>query len=371
MQALLRPHLASMPAYEPVEPYDVLARRLGRTPESLIKLDANENPYGPLPQVQEALARLQHVHRYPDPESRALRNALAQTFPLPVEHFLVGAGADELLELILRVLIDPGDAVLIPTPTFGMYAFLARVYAARIIDVPRNPDFSLRLDALREAVRAHRPKVLFLAAPNNPDGSLPPREVREALLDLPLLVVMDEAYIEFVDEGGPLGDEASLLPLVPKRENLVVLRTFSKIAGLAGLRVGYGAFPQWLAQAIWKVKQPYNVSVAAQEAARVTLQHRADLIPVVERLRAERQRLYRALQEIPYLEPYPSQTNFILVRLKQGSARALKEDLARQHGILVRYFASPGLENCVRISVGRPQDTDRLLEALQQWEPRA
>lgn len=366
-----RPHIRSMPAYQAVEPYDVLAARYGFRPEEVLKLDANENPYGPLPQVREALACLQAIHSYPDPESRRLREALAQTFHLPMEHFLVGAGADELLELIVRVMVDPGDTIVIPTPTFGMYAFLGRVYAARIIEVPRNPDFSLRLEAIREAVLTHRPKVLFVATPNNPDGSMPPREVREALLDLPTLVVLDEAYIEFTDGGGPLGEDNSFLRQVPMRENLVVLRTFSKAAGLAGLRVGFGVFPRWLAEALWKVKQPYNVSVVAQEAARITLLHREALIPVVERIKAERERLYQALRTLPFLEVYPSQTNFLFVRVKNGSARDLKEYLAREHGILVRHFAAVGLEDGLRISVGKPEHTNRLLEALQQWGRRA
>lgn len=370
METFLRAHLRQLPAYQPVEPPEVLAHRWGWDPDQLAKLDANENPYGPLPVAREVLSQLGSLHRYPDPESRGVRQALEEAFGIPQEHFLVGAGADELLELLVRVLVEPGDAIVVPTPTFGMYAFLGRVYAARIIEVPRNPDFSLRIEALEAAVRLHRPKLLFLATPNNPDGSLPTLEERESLLALPTVVVMDEAYIEFSEGGGPLGDENSLLFQVPRRENLVVLRTFSKAAGLAGLRIGYGAFPLWLVGELWKVKQPYNVSVAAQVAAEVTLRHRKALAPIVERLRRERQRLFQELQHIPYLQVYPSQANFLLVRVKTGSARALKDYLAREHGLLVRYFATAGLANCLRISVGLPEHTERLRKALHQWKPQ-
>jgi histidinol-phosphate aminotransferase len=331
----------------------------------IIKLDANENPYGPLPAVRAALARLEFPHVYPDPESRALRSALTEFTGAPMENLLAGAGADELIDLLMRVMLEPGDVVLSCPPTFGMYSFDAGLNAARLIEAPRRPDFSLDLDAIRASVKTHRPKIFFLATPNNPDGSLPDADTIDALLELPVLVALDEAYIEFA--GDKLGAELSRIRRVTSRENLVVLRTFSKWAGLAGLRVGYGAFPGWLMPTLWKAKQPYNLNVAADAAARLSLAHAAELTEVVSRLRMERGRLFAALQQIPCLQPYASRSNFILCRVKDRSAGDLTSRLAQEHGIFIRYFDKPGLRDHIRISVGRPQDTDTLIMALKSF----
>jgi histidinol-phosphate aminotransferase len=361
-----RTHLDALPPYVPIEPFEVLSARSGRDPSQIIKLDANENPYGPLPVVREALGRLEFPHIYPDPESRALRAALASFTGTPAENLLAGAGADELIDLLMRVLLEPGDSILSCPPTFGMYAFDAGLHAARVIDIPRRQDFSLDVETIRAAVERERPKVLFLATPNNPDGSLPDAGVIDALLDLPVLLVLDEAYIEFADAN--LGAERTRIQDVPRRENLVVLRTFSKWAGLAGLRIGYGAFPSWILPTLWKAKQPYNVNVAASVAAQASLAHVAELAVVVGRLRDERERLYRQLCDVPFLRPYPSQTNFILCQVVGRDAAQLKARLAKEHGIFVRYFNKPGLNDHIRISVGRPEDTDSLINALQGQE---
>jgi histidinol-phosphate aminotransferase len=359
----IRPHLDSLPPYTPIEPFDVLSVRIGRDPSQIVKLDANENPYGPLPAVREALGRLDFPHIYPDPESRALRRSLAAFSGVPEEYLLAGSGADELIDLLMRVFLETGDCILSCPPTFGMYSFDAELNAARCVEVPRNRDFSLDLDAIRRAVNEHRPKLLFITSPNNPDGSLISPEVLDSLLSLDTLIVLDEAYIEFAGEN--LGAGLSRIREVPTRQNLVVLRTFSKWAGLAGLRVGYGAFPSWLMPILWKAKQPYNVNVAASVAAQVSLEHVNELSSVVERLVDERMRLFSELQTVPYLEPYPTCSNFILCKVINRDASELKSRLAREHGIFIRYFDKPGLRDHIRISVGRPEDTDALINALR------
>ncbi|HVN53254.1 MAG TPA: histidinol-phosphate transaminase [Anaerolineaceae bacterium] len=358
----------AFPPYTPIEPFEVLSFRLGRAPNEIVKLDANENPYGPSPLALQALARLSFAHIYPDPESRALRAALAGFTGIPMENLLAGSGADELIDLILRALLEPGDRVVICPPTFGMYAFDARLNAGQVIEVNRRADFSLDVDAICAAVRREQPRVLFLAVPNNPDGSLPLPEEIEALLGLPdVLVVLDEAYIEFSAAGGRLGERLTRIGQVSQRDNLIVLRTFSKWAGLAGLRVGYGAFPAWLTPVLWKIKQPYNVSVAASAAAIASLDDLDVLAGRVELLKQERSRLFQKLSAIPYLQPVPSQANFILNRVAGVAAPDLKNDLAGQ-GILVRYYHTPLLADAVRVSVGRPLDTDALIAALEAVE---
>lgn len=356
---LVRPHIRSMPAYEPILPFEVLSRQLGRPASEIVKLDANENPYGMIEPVRQALAELEFGHVYPDPQSTLLRHALAEHFDLPVELLITGAGADDLIDLLLRVCAGPGEAVINCPPTFGMYRFDADLNGCEVIDIPRRADFSLDLPAILEAAGRSAARLIFLASPNNPDGSLAPAEVIERLLELPALLVLDEAYIEFATAG------ASRLQEVPRRANLAVLRTFSKWAGLAGLRVGYGAFPASLAPHLWKARQPYNVSAAASAAALAALEHRPKLAEIGEWLLEERGRMAGLLAQVPYLRPYPSQANFILCRVTDRPARQLKQALAEQ-AVLVRYFNKPGLENCIRISVGRPQDTDRLLEALNR-----
>jgi histidinol-phosphate aminotransferase len=253
-----------------------------------------------------------------------------------------------------------------------MYAFDAHLNAGHLVEIARRPDFSLDLPAIRQAVEKFQPKILFLATPNNPDGSFPPPEILEEIISLPVLVVLDEAYIEFSGEGF-LGSGLSRLKQVPEAKNLVVLRTFSKWAGLAGLRVGYGAFPGWLLPALWKAKQPYNINVAASAAAIASIDDAVNLAEVVGRLASERDRLFEELRKIPFLQPYPTQSNFLLCKVSdtiQGKASdspgsALKAELANQ-GILVRYFDKPGLRDHIRISAGQPEENDVLLKVL--WE---
>ncbi len=398
IERLIRPELATMQPYTPIHPFEVVSQRLGRPPEQIVKLDANENPYGPSPRAVAAMAGYPWLHIYPDPQSTELRAALADYTGVPAERILAGSGADELIDLLGRLLLAPGDALIDCPPTFGMYAFCAAVNGACRIDVPRRADFSVDVDAIERIMDAEsdggydewawldnvqvdcgegahyvssedgystrgqhgfpRPKLLFLCSPNNPDGGLLAPADLERLLRLPLVVVVDEAYIEFARPG------ASFVPWTAEHDNLVILRTFSKWAGLGGLRVGYGVFPPAIIEQLWKIKQPYNVNVAGSRAAIASLADRNYLLGNVAKLVAERERLYAELARFDFLQPVPgSQSNFILCRVVGRDARQLKLDLEQQ-GVLVRHFAKPGVDNCVRISVGRPEQTDVLLEAL-------
>ena len=357
-RALLNPHLADLEEYAPIEPFEVLSARLGIPAERIVKLDANENPYGPLPEAVEALARYPHFHVYPDPRQSMLREALGAFVGVPAAHVLPGQGADELLDCLCRLFLAPGDVAVNAPPTFGMYGFDARCAGARVVDVPRREDFTLDVEAIAAAAETIRAKLLFLASPNNPSGGWLDDDVFDRLLALPIMVVLDEAYVEFADH-------ASRASRVLDHDNLVVLRTFSKAAGIAGLRLGYGIFPDWLMRELWKFKQPYNVNVAASVAGIASLRHADRIEAVVEKLKAERSRLYDMLAPLPGIEAVPgSQANFILCRITRRNARDLKLALERR-GILVRHYDKPGLDSCIRISVGRPEHTDALVGALR------
>ena len=354
----IRRDVESMSAYTPTTSLDVFARRLGMAVGDLIKLDANENPFGPSPRVQAALANLPHMNVYPDPESGRLRESLSAFIGVPKERILCGAGADELIEIILQLFIEPGDVVINTPPTFAMYGFDAPLYHGQVVDVYRREDFSLDVDAIEAAVRQHDAKLVFLCSPNNPSGDMIDTGDIDRLLKLPTTIVVDEAYIEFA-----AGE--SLVTRVGREANLIVLRTMSKWAGLAGLRVGYGVFPGELMPQLWKIKQPYNVNLAADVAAQVSLQDVDFLMTRVEALVKERARMEIAFAELPMLSPYPSQSNFVLNRVIGMSAADFRDRLA-QAGIIVRYYNKPRLEDHIRISAGTPEQVDRLLQQLTQ-----
>jgi histidinol-phosphate aminotransferase len=351
---LLRPEIAALEAYTPILPVDVLARRLGLPIGRIVKLDANENPYGCSLRVQEALASYDRYHLYPDPNQGALREALAHYTGAPPDRILPGAGSDELIDLLITAFVAPGDEVIICPPTFGMYKTRTEVFGGRIVTVPRAERFAIDPDAIAAAVTP-RTRLLFLASPNNPTGNPVSQQHIVRLLDTGVIVVIDEAYYEFYGH--------TVAPLVSEFDNLVVLRTFSKWAGLAGLRLGYGILPAGIITHLWKVKQPYNVNVAAQVAALATLEDREAVEATIRRLRLERGRLFRALRKLQLLQPYESEANFLLCRVLLGDARALKLALEAE-GIFIRHYSSPDLSDHVRISVGRPEDTDTLMAAL-------
>ncbi|MBN1681811.1 MAG: histidinol-phosphate transaminase [Anaerolineae bacterium] len=353
----IRADVARMERYTPTASLEVFAEQLGRPVEELVKLDANENPYGPSPAALAALAALDVAHIYPDPESRALRAMLSDYTGVDASFILAGAGADELIALTLQLFIEPGDAVINCPPTFGMYAFDAPLAHARVISVERRADMSLDVDRIINAAYESGAKLLFVCSPNNPDGGLIAPGDLDRLLDLPLVVVLDEAYNEF-------SGASSMASRVPDTPNLIVLRTFSKWAGLAGLRVGYGLFPLDIITHLWKIKQPYNVNVAADVAARASLADVAALQANVCRLITERARLETELAAFPFLEPYPSRSNFVLCRVVGMPAADLRAALAG-HGILIRYYNKPRLSDHVRISAGTPPQTDALLAALR------
>ena len=352
--------VAEMEEYVPISTPETLAEKLGLRPDQILKLDGNENPYGPSPLVAKALAEFRSYHRYPDPLQQETRGLLAGYIGAPPERLMLGMGSDELIDTLMRVYLEPGDEVIDLPPTFGMYSFSAQVCGARVVQVPRDDRYEIDLDGVESAL-TDRTRMIFAASPNNPSGNPATLQQVERLLATGRLVVVDEAYAEF--------STTTFVPLVADHPNLVVLRTFSKWAGLAGLRVGYGIFPDGVIRQMWKIKQPYNLNVAAQVAVRESVRDLDRLQANVRRIVQERERLRRELSAISFLRVYPSEANFLLCDLLEGSAADLVAYLAAR-GIIVRYFKKPRLLNSIRFSVGLPEHTDALVAALREWQAK-
>lgn len=362
VRRLIRPDLLALPPYAPVEPTDVLAERLGLGPARILKLDGNENPYGPSPKALAAIASERAYHIYPDPDQRKVRDALAAFLGIDASTIVCGLGSDDLIDLILRAVITPagagrGDGVINCAPTFGMYPFDTEIAGGRVIDVPRLESFALDLPAIERAARDA--KLLFLASPNNPTGNRLDEDEIARLLALDIIVVIDEAYIEFA------GRDHSAVRLVAGHENLVVLRTFSKWGGLAGLRAGYGVMSPALASVLMTIKQPYNLNVAAGVAILASLDDATLLDERARDICGTRDRLAALLAGVSWLHPYPSEANFILCRLDGLDAVEVKRRLA-DRGIFVRYFDTPALRNHLRISVGLEEHNAMLVSALRE-----
>ena len=360
MEKLIRRSITESEAYIPILPLEVLEHDVGISIDDMIKLDGNENVYGCSPRVQRALGDYPRYHIYPDPEQRELRLALAEYVGLGDNHIVAGQGSDELIDLILRLFIEPGDKVINCTPTFGMYSFSTQVCGGKVVEVPRNDNFVVDVAKVKSVIDECT-KVLFLASPNNPTGNTIPESAIRDLLDTGLVVVVDEAYYEFSKE--------TVAPLVACYENLIVLRTFSKWAGLAGLRIGYGLFSPKIASYIMRIKQPYNVSVPASIAAIESLKDIEYTRKTVDAIIKERQRVFTKLQKVGIIQPIPSQANFLLCSVIEWDAKAILGQL-KQNGIFVRHFDTPRLRNCLRISVGKPKHTDALIAALSDIKAR-
>jgi histidinol-phosphate aminotransferase len=356
IEKLIRPELRNMKSYTAVEPTEVLSRRAALPADKIVKLDGNENPYGCSPRVYQALASYPYYHNYPDPEQRELREALEKYTGLGHQHIVCGMGSDELIDLILRLFLKSREEVVSCPPTFGMYPFSTDVCGGRVVDVPRTEDFALDVAGIKKAL-SRRTKVIFVASPNNPTGNITAEKEIMELVGTGKIIVVDEAYVEF--------GNVTLANLVASYPNLIVLRTFSKWAGLAGLRIGYGFFPVDIADYLMKIKQPYNANAAAQAAVLASLADIEYLRLNVMKIVMERGRLFGKLKELDWLKPYPSQANFILCYLPEGKAEEIWQQL-RKKGIFVRYFEAPRLKDCLRISVGRPEDTDALVKALKE-----
>lgn len=353
---MIRIDMSHFAAYSACKSPDVIARKLGIPEEEIIKLDANENPYGCSPKVRRKLAEYPYYSIYPDSNQTELRESLSQYVGLGPEYLVGGNGSDELIDLLLRLLLDPGDEVIISVPTFDMYRFCTEVCRGKTVAVLRRKDYSVDVPAILAAI-TNKTRVIFVTSPNNPTGTIIAQKDILELLRTGLPVVVDEAYYEFSGQ--------TAAHLVPQYRNLIVLRTFSKWAGIAGLRAGYGICTPELTDLLIKVKPPYNINLAGQVAVQESIKDSQYLLGTVKKMVEERERLFSKLQALDFLKPVPSQANFILCEVLRGDAKTIQDDLEKR-GILIRYYNTPLLRNFIRISAGKPEQTDKIMAALQK-----
>jgi histidinol-phosphate aminotransferase len=356
IEKLVRPNLRAFTGYSASTSPDTLAGKLDVPQENIVKMNANENPYGCSPKVLQALATAPNLSIYPDDGQQELRQRLSVYAGAPAECIVAGHGSNTLIDLIVRLFVVPGDEVINCVPTFDIYRFSTEICGGTVVNVNRDEDFNVYVKDVKTAI-TKKTKLIFLATPNNPTGNiLPQRDILEiAATGLPL--VIDEAYYEFSGQ--------TIMPYRNDFKNIMILRSFSKWAALAGLRVGYGVFPPRIAAHIMAIKIPHNVSVAAEIAVRESFNDLAYLQSRVKLIINERSRLFDELKKFAWLKPYPSRANFIYAAVLKGSASDLYLKLQRK-GILVRYFDRPLLKNSIRVSVGKPEHTDALVKALRE-----
>ena len=322
----------------------------------VIKLNSNENPYPPSPKVLAAITSAADValRRYPEPASDTLRAAAARVYGVDIDQIIAGNGSDELLSMLMRCFVSPGDRVAYATPTYSLYDTLVEIQNGAKATVRYADDFSIPTALARQ-----RAAVTFLCNPNAPSGTLVSRAaIARLALSIRGILVVDEAYIDFADN-----DDASCIPLVRRHDNVIVLRTFSKSFSLAGLRIGLAFASKEIVAGLMKVKDSYNLNRVSATAATAALRDLPWMIRNVRRIQRSRASLSRALERLGF-QVYPSQTNFVLARRAHTDMQRIQRALKAQR-ILIRHFDVPGLQDCLRISVGTPAETKSVVDALK------
>jgi histidinol-phosphate aminotransferase len=352
------PQLRDLAVYEPGKPIEETARELGSDAASIIKLASNENPLGPSPLALAAMREaLECSHLYPDGGGFYLREALAAQLGVARENIILGSGSNEVLEFLGHAFLNVEDEVITSEHAFIAYKLIAAVFGARTIEVP-SPDLRHHLDAMLSAITP-RTRLIFIANPNNPTGTLLTQsEIDTFIAALPdrIVVAIDEAYFEYVD------NPPDALKFIHERPNVIVLRTFSKIQGLASLRIGYGVAHPELIEVLQKTRQPFNVSGLAQTAAVAALRdhaHQRETKRITDEGRAYLQEQFAAMK-LPFV---PSVANFVLVKVGDGAAVFRR---LLQHNIIVRALKGYALPEWVRISVGTMQQNRACIAALQE-----
>ena len=346
MAKYFRPNIDAMSGYLPGEqPGDV----------GIIKLNTNENPYAPSPRVYAALRKAVNpsLRLYPEPLSDSLRSAAAAVYGVKPENIIAGNGSDEILSMSLRCFVGPADRVAFPVPTYSLYDTLVEIQDGVSACVAYPADFSLP-----EALAGQNAALTFLCNPNAPSGTLVSlAEVAKLANAVSGILVVDEAYVDFAESEG-----ASSIPLIRQLPNLVVLRSFSKSFSLAGMRIGLGFASEEIITGMMKVKDSYNLNRLSLVAATAALNDMAWMKRNAQRIQRSRKKLSSALTRMGY-QVYPSHANFVLARKPEQNLKTVYQAL-KDRKILVRYFDAPGLRDCLRISVGTPNEVKALLKEL-------
>jgi len=355
LAARVKPHVASLEPYEPGKPIEELEREMGIS--GSVKLASNENPLGPSPRAVRAIERIAgSVHRYPDGRSFRLRQALSERLDVDPGQLVFGCGSDEVLELVAKAYVGPGDEVVHAWPSFAMYPIVTQGMGGSAVRVPLDAELVHDLPAMAAAV-GERTQVVIVCNPNNPTGTSVGAAAFDRFVEaLPedLVLVVDEAYVEYARRP----DFPDALAWVERRPATLVMRTFSKLYGLAGLRVGYGIAGHELAGHLERARHPFNLNLVAEEAALAALDDHA-FVDHARRLNAAgAEQLSRGLGALGF-EVWPTDTNFVLVRLGEGAYERLL-----RRGVIVRPMGGFGLPDCVRISIGTPEENERLLKAV-------
>ncbi|MEE8167257.1 MAG: histidinol-phosphate transaminase [Candidatus Hydrothermarchaeales archaeon] len=352
IEDLIRREIREIAPYIPGNGKDAVERGV-----EAIKLASNENPFGPSEGVVRALKEIDAsaVSMYPSSDALELRAAISEYVGVREEQVLVGNGSDEVLDLVAKLFLNPGEKAIIPIPTFSLYESIIKLYSGHPVYVPFS-NFEFKVDGILESIDGET-KIVFICSPNNPTGSVISRGDLERILEKRVVVILDEAYAEFA--------ERSNVDLLEKYENLVVLRTFSKAFGLAGLRIGYGVARAEVVQHMLRIKPPFNVNALAQRAAVAALRDKKHLRRTIHAIREGRTFLYEELSKVPRVDVYPSQGNFLLVNMPGGEHVA---DELLKMGIVVRDCSSfRGLsKGFFRVSIGKPTDNRRFLECLRK-----
>jgi histidinol-phosphate aminotransferase len=359
MKLPLSPFLKTLPIYQPGRPIEEVAREMNLPADSIIKVASNENPFGPSPLALAAIQKaLVNLSLYPDGNAFYLKQKLAAKLGVEMTYLILGNGSNEIIEFVAHALLAPGDDVVVSQFCFAIYPIVAKMFGTNLVIVPAK-DYGHDLTAMLRAITP-KTRIVFVANPNNPTGTLAPREeVIQFVNDVPddVLLVMDEAYIEFLD------DAVDLVPLVRLgvRKNLILMRTFSKIYGLAGLRIGYGIGNPDLIVALEKTRQPFNINSLAQAAALAALDDDEHVRKTRSNNFAGLEFFRRAFRDLK-LEFVPSFANFILVRVGEGQKVF---DAMQKQGVIVRPMGGYQLPEWIRLSVGTPQENERSLKVLK------